>query len=204
MKHKQLLWLIAVLAVLLVVAFLSGVFDGDVSTVEVPEVNVPADRVTAIRLRTSEHDVRVEKQNSLWMLLEPISGRADSASISELLEDISSVEFASVVSRSRERYGRYGVDSSGSEVFLTWDGGEVAFVIGNRGPDNASNYVRMAGDERVFLTRSAVNVPTEIDRLRDKTIFVLDVAGVSEAIVNGPDKSYVLSREGERWAIEGQ
>ena len=201
MTHRQLIWLGAALVLLLVIAFVAGVFDEDISTVDVPELSIPAEQVTEISISGPDLDVLARREEGAWRIAEPVAGPADSSAVMRFLESASAPELQSVVSRNPERYGRYGVDSTGYEVTLRWDDESRTMIVGERGPTVGTRFVRIGGVEAVYLASRDVIIPPDADSWRDRIIVDIPPEDVSEVRVEGPAASYRLRRQSGRWMI---
>lgn len=201
MKQRQLIWLGAALVILILVAFLAGTFDSEISTVKVPDVRIPADRVHGIRVERPDMRLALVRSDGLWRLTEPVDAPADSMDISRFLEDVSAMRLASVVSTSPERYGRYGVDSTGATVTLEWDGGARTFVVSNDGPSFDTNYIRLEDDASVYATVGGIRLPSDADAWRDETIVKVEPQSVATVSIEGPDLSYEIRREDTGWIL---
>ncbi len=201
MKQRQLTWLGGALVLLLVIAYLAGVFDTEISTVQVPDVRIPAGEVSAIRATGSDMSVGLRRDGESWRLTDPVDAAADSTTVARVLEDLSALELRSVVSTNPERYGRYGVDSTGTEIDVVWEAGRLTLVVGENGPDFGSNYVRLSDDEAVYLSAGRLQLPENVDGWRDKTIVDLPPERVSRVSVHGPGQSYALQRQESEWQL---
>ncbi|RMH61353.1 MAG: DUF4340 domain-containing protein [Bacteroidetes bacterium] len=201
MQQKQLVWLFGALVALLVLAFVTGVFDAEISTVDVPEVTIPTEAVTHIRIERADAPLELRREASGWHLTAPMAFPADSATVARLLDGLAELELESVVSTNPERYGRYGVDSTAQVLTLAWDGGEQRVVPGRQGPDFQSVYVRIGEDPRVFLARANLTVPEDLTRWRDKTVVEVPPAAVTEVQVRKGETAYTV-RRGEGWQID--
>ena len=204
MKQKQLLWLLATLVVLLGLAYLTGVFERDASTVDVPDVDIPADALENLRIEAPEHTWALQRQGARWLLTEPMQDMTDSAAVARFVQDLSKLELESVASNNPERYSRYGVDSTASVVSASWAGGATRLVIGSQGPDFRSVYVRLDDDPRVYLTRGRLTVPDDLDRWRDKTIVNLPRASVASVVIEGPEHAFEVQQGPGGWQLVEQ
>lgn len=201
MNQRQLIWLGGALIVLLIVAYLTGVFDTDFSTVDVPELTISAQEVRTIHVTGQGQNVGLERDNGTWMLTEPLRSAADSVTVSRFLEDLSALELQSVVSTNSERHARYGVDSMATEVRVEGEGGEQSLIVGDQGPGFGSNYVRISGEEPVYLSSGSIRIPENADAWRDKTIVRLSPNQISRLSISGPGLSYDMVREDGSWGI---
>lgn len=202
MKQRQLIGLGAALVVLLGVSYLTGVFRSDISTVDVPDVDVPVDQVHTIRAEGAELDVSLTKDVDAWRLTEPIRSRADSVTVARVLEHLSTMGLQSVVTTNPDRYDRYGVDSAATTVTLEWDGGQWTVTIGDAGPGVGTTFVRLGDREPVYLSDGVVRIPENLDDWRHKTMLEIPSENVARVSVEGPDRSYVLERQDGAWMLE--
>lgn len=199
MTQQQLIWLGAALVALLGIAYLTGVFGSDMSTVEVPDVHIPAGEVASIRASGGDMLVSLSRENGSWRLTAPVTAPADSEVVARLLDDIESLALRSVVSTNPDRYGRYGVDSTATELTLEWPEGARSLFVGEGGV--GSSYVRLDGDDAVYQTAEPLRVPESVDDWRDKTIFDIPPERIARVSVVGPERFTVLEREGSSWSL---
>ena len=162
MPARRLRILVAVLAALLAVAYASGAFERDPSTVDVPVVDIPADRLNRIELSGAVAVVLV-RADSAWQVIEPSRVAADSAVVARLVRSLGELGLASVVSTNPDRHARYGLDSTATRVQVFWEGGSTALTVSKRGPDWRSSYVRLGDAPEVYATRSRVSLPATAD-----------------------------------------
>jgi hypothetical protein len=201
MQQNRIALLAGVLVVLLGVAWVTGVFDSAPTTIAVPTLAIPGEDVEEISITGPAYDAGLERSGGQWRLVAPLGSPADSASVSRFVEQLTEIEFGSVVSTNPERHGLYGVDSSGSVITVSWGGDSVQLVVAAEGPDFSSNYVRIASSDVVYRTRNRVSVPADLDQLRDKRLLNLAPARVVGASVRTPDEAYELAYGNGGWTI---
>lgn len=204
MKQKQLLLLLGLLVLLLGVAYLTGVFDSEVSTVEVPRLAIPAEKVEQLRLEAPAQMMALTRQGTRWRLTEPMEALADSATAARFVQDLGALELDALASNNPDRYPRYGIDSTATTVTASWPGGTRRLVVGKQGPDAQAVYVRLDDDPRVYVTRGRLTVPQGLDRWRDKTIIALTPAGLVSVAVQTPAQTFAVQRGPGGWQIAGQ
>ncbi|MDX1429876.1 MAG: DUF4340 domain-containing protein, partial [Rhodothermales bacterium] len=110
------------------------------------------------------------RRDGKWVLTKPIETRADSAHVRRLLDEVSGLEFGSVVSTNPGRWENYGVDSTASVLLLEKEDSEVRIVIGKQTPDFNGTFVRVGEDPRVFSTSRPLRVTDNVDQWRDKIV----------------------------------
>ncbi|NNF03175.1 MAG: DUF4340 domain-containing protein [Rhodothermales bacterium] len=201
MQTKTLAMLGAVLAVLVLIAWVSGAFESDPSTLDVPDLSVERSAVESIEIVAPDFAATVDRSGGRWTI-EGSGNRADSVTVRSLLLSLEDLEAMSVVSRSPERYDRYGVDSTATYVRLRTDDKTREYWIASTGPDARTGYVRIHGDERVFAAVPRVIVPTSINRWRDRRIFSVSQASITRVGFRTPDGPFELVRDERGWTID--
>lgn len=164
MPSRRLRLLVAIFAALLVVAYASGAFERDPSTVDVPTVDIPADRLERLEL-SGALDAVLVRIDSAWHLVEPYEAAADSAAVARFVTSLGGLALASLVSTNPERHARYGLDSTATRVEVTWEDGSATLEVSTRGPDWRSSYVRWADGPGVYATQARVALPASVEAM---------------------------------------
>jgi uncharacterized protein DUF4340 len=134
--------------------------------------------------------------------------RAAPDAVSELFQALADTTRSELVAQEVSSYARLGVDSAAGRWLRLSRGGKplLEVVIGMRGTDFQSAYLRRPGDAHVYLWRGrlASAVDRAVDAWRDKRIAALEPDSiVALEVVRGKDR-YTLKRAGQRWALNGQ
>ena len=204
MQQKQTLVLGGTLVVLLIIAWISGVFDRNPSNVNVPELDLPTSEVTHISVTLPDITFTVEKQGLQWFMREPVDMPADSATIARFLNELEDLSLNNRATSNPDRYGIYGIDSTATTVSLTWSDGAEDLVISRQGRDYMSIYVQIGDNPNVYSTNGRVTVSQDLDRWRDRQILDLGTGTVMSARVTRPDDTYEVSLNNGVWMINGQ
>ena len=202
MQQRKILILLIILVVLLGVAWLSGTFDSAPSTIDAPEIELEAGLIDRIEITRAEETFVLEKSEGTWELVSPVAALADSITVSSLVRNLGDLEIESVVSSNPDRYGNYGVDSTGSEILVHMGNTMHRLVLSGQGPDFSSVYLRMDGDPRVFAAVPRFSIPTSMDRWRDKRIFSAASQSVVQARVITPDHSFEMQKDSLGWLLD--
>jgi len=200
-KNKRIPLLIGLLVLLVIIAYATGTFDTAPSTVDVPAIEIEAGGIDEIEVSSSEFSIRVQKMNGIWQVLEPIAWMADSISINSFARNLADLKLESVVSTNPERYARYGVDSTASVVTVTSGEDVHKLTISSKGSDFMTTYIRLEDDERVFIARPRISIPTDADRWRDKMIAMIPSQILTAANVTTPDNTFSLSKGDSGWRL---
>ena len=204
MQQKQTLVLGGTLVVLLIIAWISGVFDRNPSNVDVPELDLPTSEVTHISVTLPDIALTVEKQGLQWFTREPVDMPADSATVARLLSELDDLSLDNRVTSNPDRYGIYGIDSTATTVSLSWPDGAEDLVISRQGRDYMSIYVQIGDDPNVYSTNGRVTISQDLDRWRDRQILDLGTRTVMSAQVTRPEDTYEVSLNNGVWMVNGQ
>ena len=204
MQQKQTLVLGGTLVVLLIIAWISGVFDRNPSNVDVPELDLPTSEVTRISVTLPDITFTVEKQGIQWFMRKPVDMPADSATVTRLLNELEDLSLNNRATSNPDRYGIYGIDSTATTVSLTWSDGAEDIVISRQGRDYMSIYVKIGDNPNVYSTNGRVTVSQDLDRWRDRQILDLGTGTVMSARVTRPDDAYEVSLDNGVWMVNGQ
>jgi len=204
MKQNHLLLLLGTLILLLGVAYLAGVFEGDASTVDVPEVDLPGDALEQIRIEAPAQTLALQRQGTRWLLTEPLQAPADSLTAARFVESLGDLDLAAVASNNPDRYARYGVDSTATVITASWPDGTHRLTVGNQGPDYQSVYIRLDDDPRVYTSSGRINIPDGLDRWRDKTVATIRPGQVTAVSVEQPEASWEIRRGPAGWQLSEQ
>ena len=202
MQQKQLIWLGGSLIALLALAFATGTFSKEISTVNVPALSISSEQIEQFEIVTSDSSLfTLEKLHGIWHITHPIEEVADSLTVARFTQNLDDMQLASVVSTNAQKYDTYGVGSNGKHVNIAWGRNKKTFYVGNSGPDFQSFYLRMGSDARVFLSSGRLNLPENLDTWRNKTILELVPEMINQIAVSSPATTYEVNRQGGQWIL---
>ncbi len=183
MKSGRIGLLVGVLALLLVIAWLAGVFDSNYSTLDLPEWDLKFEDVRSLEARVENDTISVVRSGGQWVMTNPINTVADSIHVRRLIDNLVELEFGSLVTANPSRYEKYGVDSSATELVVGRDGEDLQIVVGDQTRDFLGSFVRLGDDPRVFSTSRMLRLTPEVDQWRDKIVVDVPTAAVTRATV---------------------
>jgi hypothetical protein len=204
MQRKRLIQLVGILAVLLVLAWLSGFFEGAPSTVETPQLSINADELQTIEIRKGDEHVMLNHAEGGWRLTDPIDADVDTTTRSSFLGALGDLKIESLITARAEGHDRYQVDSAQATYirFAPQTGKPVELYVGKSGPDFQSKYIRLGNDDRVFLASGVPAAQAGVDRWRNKILWSYPEASISEVEVSTDEASYKLVSDGDGWTID--
>ena len=133
--------------------------------------------------------------------------RAALDAVNELLAALTDSVRPELVAQESASFARLGVDSAAGRWLRLRRGGKamLELVVGARGTDFQSVYLRRPGDTHVYLWSGRLGsvLDRATDAWRDKHIATLEPDSiVALEIVRGKDR-YTLGRAGRRWTLNG-
>ena len=129
------------------------------------------------------------------------------ASITDLFQALRDTTPPELVAQDSSSFRRLQVDSAGGRWLHLRRSGKVQLelVVGGRGPDFESAYLRRPGDAHVYLWhgRLGSTVDRTLDDWRDKRIAALAPDSVAALEVVRGKERYALTRAGKVWKMNG-
>jgi hypothetical protein len=129
------------------------------------------------------------------------------ASVTDLFQALRDTTPPELVAHDSSSFMRLQVDSAGGRWLRLRRSGKVQLelVVGGRGPDFESAYLRRPGDTRVYLWRGRLGstVDRTLDDWRDKRIAALAPDSVAALEVVRGKERYALTRAGKAWKMNG-
>ncbi len=200
MKGKQLIYL------LIAVVVLGGLYwlaqRSSVPTMEEEFlVEVDTSLVQSISVYHDGQTVTLERNGEVgWQLTNPLIYPANTRFVDQLLEKLTDMRIESVISKSRDKWAEFEVDTTGYQLtVVSEDGDEVRLVLGKAAELYRQTYARLADSEETLLIKGTYGVTLNrtIDNWRDKRIY----RGPQHEIVGVQSDSLHITREGEAWTI---
>ena len=206
MRPDQLRRLATILAVLLVVwgglSLLRRARADRPEGFDLPHFNRA--EVDTILVTRGDTTVRLVRKGAGWMVNQYT---AVTASVKEFLDALADTAATSeLVARSASSHERLGVDSVKGKRVAAKAGAKalVTYVVGNRGPNWESAYVRRPGANDVYLLkgRLAELAERKVDDWRDKHLASVEPDSVGEIEVTRGKTNYLLKRDGKAWKFK--
>jgi hypothetical protein len=210
MNPKQLKLIVISLAVLLLLwggsALLSRGSDTITGSLAVPALSEAG--VDTIAIVKATGSIVLVKQTPPAPPGWTVNGhRAVLDQVRELLQALQDTVRPELVAQDSSSFARLGVDSTAGRWLSIRGSGKplLRLIVGARGSEYSSTYVRRPGDTHVYLWRGrlAQLMDRGVDDWRDKRIAALQpdsVAGVD--VERGKDR-YALKRAGKSWTVNG-
>lgn len=215
LSNTKLLIAFVVLLVLVVVLFTNKSTKKE-SSFQKQLVEFTTDDVSEMQLYPKSlkgEVITAKNEDGNWMLYDADnkSYKADKSTINSLLKTLNGLEAKALVGNSKDKWEKYEVtDSLASRVKLFNDKKLLADVyLGKfqyKQPRNMSTYVRLAKKKETYKVDGYLSAQfnRKINDLRDKSLFDIKGSQVKSLAFTYPaDSSFVVSKENNKWLIDG-
>jgi hypothetical protein len=159
--------------------------------------------VDAVTITRASDTLRLMKQGVGWT----VNGFAATASaVAELLDAAADTTArGDLVAKNPGSHARLGIDSVSARAIGMLAGGKPVFTIlvGKRGEDFSSGYVRLPGQNRVYQLKGKLAELADrgLDDWRDKKIVALAPDSVDRIEITRGKRGYALARNGSAWMV---
>ena len=213
MKKKSIFILLAIFVVLVVITI---IIEGPLSnrrkkeaakeSILYPEFN--ADQITSVEIITKDRNVKLNKENDLWVVVTADNYPADPDAIEEMMKTTKDLKMTRIVSKSAEKYSQFRLDAEGTEVKMFGAGEDplVHFIVGKPGPDYIfSTYLRKADLDEVLLVDGSIR--SAFDKgsrgWRDREILKFDSSQVQRLTLVSEENGEIAMQmqENGEWQI---
>jgi len=202
MTDKQLKQIAAGLVVLLALWGLSELLSGRSDPTAGSRIfqPVPEARVDSIVIRRPDDTIRLVKRPGYWV----VNGhRASSTEVAGLFTQLADTTLPEVAGESRAVHARMGLGEDSARQVQVFSGGTSAIdlLVGSRGPDYQSSYVRKPGDDRVYLRFGpfAGYLDRAVDDWRERRMASIPVDSARRVDITRHGRRYSLVRKDARW-----
>lgn len=165
---------------------------------------VEADAIEEISIRSESGDrTTLRKSGTEWQIVEPVAARPDSAEISGLTTNLSSLEIQSVVQEAASDLAEYGLAQPRVELSFKSGGQQHTLQIGQKTPPGTDLYAKRANDNTVFLISSYLD--STFNRgtfdLRDKIVLRVERDKLESVEVAASGREMRFVKSGVEWRI---
>ncbi len=163
--------------------------------------------VDKIEITTGSNSIRMEKQAGKWMIVHPISYRADENAVTTAISKGVTTTLTSLISSNPQKQGLFQVDTTAGTLVRVFEKGteKAAFRVGKPGSSFTETYVRVEGSNDVYLADELLTYvfAKQVKDWRDKTIFGTDQAKIRSVSFQFGDTTFALALQDTVWMIEG-
>lgn len=169
--------------------------------------NVAEEKINKVEIKNGENITVIEKNGNAWKVVSRNGFLADKEAVGTLIKKSLELNKYIIASENKEKQSEFEVGAGGINVILYEGDNKVAdFFAGKAGPDFDSTYVRIAGEDVVYLSRGYVGYYFDKADWRDLTIYDFEAGKVNKLALKYRDvaNNVVMHKDGEKWNIEDQ
>jgi hypothetical protein len=167
-------------------------------------VDLDSAEVQSIEIISPSHRIVFVRQGAEWSIQEPVSYRADQASVTSLIRQVAALHSKAIVSSNPEKQALFEVDSHATTLTLHRPGASpVALVLGKMGGTVAETYVRHAESEDVHLVDAALTFvgSRALNEWRDRTIVKVPREEIREIVFQYGDTTFAVTFQDSLWLV---
>lgn len=166
--------------------------------------SVESDKIEEISIKAETGEqTTLRKTGSDWQIVAPVTGRPDSAEVSGLTTNLSTLEIQSVVDENPGDLKEYGLANPRVQVTFKAGGQSHTLQIGQKTPPGSDLYAKKANENRVFLIPSYVD--STFNRktfdLRDKAAVRIDRDKLDAIEIVTPARTMRFSKANNEWQM---
>lgn len=156
--------------------------------------------VERVRLESGENEpVVCSKAEQLWWITQPLSDRADTERIQDILNELKNLKIAKedFVSDSEEDIINYGLDKPVFSISIGTTDNVQTLHLGHRLDEKV--YAKLDGESSIFLVHDIIlrDLDLELNDFRDKQLLRFDAIGtygIEKIDMKTPDSSLVMEK----------
>jgi hypothetical protein len=165
-----------------------------------------ADLADTITIKTPSGTLTFTRTDNDWIIGNGRNFHADAARVRESLEAVAGLTKSELVSIVPDKHAVFEVDDrTGSSVVVRGGGTTLAnLVVGKRGPDFVTAYVRAAGADEVYLSQPGLSssLLRSVDDWRDRKVMTFAMNQVTTLTIETDEGGLVIDAGGETgWLV---
>ncbi|MGP0565866.1 MULTISPECIES: DUF4340 domain-containing protein [unclassified Nitrospina] len=165
--------------------------------------------IASITLKNHGETVILQRQDgkkdgggSAWVLIQPENEAVNPAAINSLLFDLKDVRVKEFVEASR--LDLFGLENPAQVLTVQAEGGQtVSIRLGNSNMQKNLYFAQRTSDNAVFALNAedVGKIFRSLHDLRDRKLFSIDAEKVGRIVLEYPDRTFELVRNGEKWSL---
>jgi hypothetical protein len=166
--------------------------------------SVTSDAIEEVTVKAeSGEQTTLKKSGSDWQIVQPATLQPDSAEVSGITSNLSTLEVQRVIDDKPADLEEYGLAKPRVEIAFKAKGQDHKLLIGRKTPTGTDLYAKVGDQPRVFLISSYLDSSfnKKTFDLRDKTVLKLERDAVESLAVIMPSKRLTFSKSSGEWRI---
>jgi hypothetical protein len=165
---------------------------------------VASDAIEEVTVKAeSGEQTTLKKSGSDWQIVQPAALQPDSAEVSGITSNLSTLEVQRVIDDKPADLAEYGLATPRVEIAFKAKGQDHKLQIGRKTPTGTDLYAKVGDQPRVFLISSYLDSSfnKKTFDLRDKTVLKLERDAVESLAVTTPGKTLKFSKSSGEWRM---
>jgi uncharacterized protein DUF4340 len=165
---------------------------------------VESDKIDELTVKSESGDrTSLKKTGTDWQVVQPLTSPSDSAAVSGITSNLSTLEISRVIDDNPPDIAEYGLAQPRIEVTFKSGGQEHKLQIGRKTPPATDLYAKLADQKRVFLVPSYVEATFNKTtfELRDKTVLKLDRDKIDTLVISTPTRALSFLKTNGEWQM---
>lgn len=204
---RNTLYLVGLIVVLILVAYLVMKKPGEQSSSGAGELLVQIDSLAVDKLdiKSPSSHVVLEKQGAEWYVKEPVNYKADQANVGTLVHYAKNLEVKNIVSSRPEKHAVFQVDSASGTHFTIYERGtlKTSLIIGKIGSTYTELYVRKLPSNDVQAVDASIyyQFNRSVKDWRDKGIVTMPKESIKVIKYQYGDTTFTMEFKDSVWMI---
>jgi hypothetical protein len=168
-------------------------------------LDIPAASVDRIELRSKGKRFVFSRQDTLWMIEEPLKARGDKVTLENILDNFCQLKYDRLVEENARDLKNFGLDDPDIELKLSSkDGPAQTIQLGMKNSLDDSSYSKLATSLKVVSIAAYKRNDLEKDlfAFRDKKFFAIDTMAVTAMNFDYDGMAIELVKKGGQWFME--
>jgi len=165
---------------------------------------VESDKIDELTVKAeSGEQTSLKKSGTDWQVVQPMTTASDSAAVTGITSNLSTLEISRVIDENPPDVAEYGLAQPRIEVTFKSGGQEHKLLIGRKTPPATDLYAKLADQKRVFLVPSFVESTFNKTtfELRDKTVLKLERDKIDTMSISTPTRTVAFHKNNGEWQM---
>ena len=163
------------------------------------------DAITAITLFRNNSTIALQKNDTIWNLVQPIDVKADKNTAESLASDFGSAKVERSLESDPIDWKAFGLEHPSIKVMLATRNNKTFNIdFGDKDFNDSSVFAKIPGQEKILILPSSLltNAEKNLFDFRDKVVMNFDKDQVKKLKILFKRKTYHLAKSGEDWSIQ--
>jgi len=177
-----------------------------------PSIAVPkddADKITKVEVATVDKDdktkktkVTLEKKGDAWMVVSPVSAKANASNVKSLVDNLKDLKVKEVIDRTAGSYDQYELTDDKAVHVVAYKGADKAVDLYFGKSGSRGQMARIGGKDGVYITSgySSYLYTREVKNWRETSILKFEDANAIQVEVTNKHGLFSFSKNGDKWS----